>query len=63
MTSNSCNMLIVKEIKAIEIEVECPYCGMPQRGFRSDPSGCKVECDDCHKTYQVNSEALTEIKL
>ena len=54
-------MLVVTEIKAVEMSLICPHCGKTQRGWVGDPRGGVHECDACNKEYKIHKEADIEM--
>lgn len=55
--NESTQTLIVKALKAREVELECPHCGEIESGFWGNPIGRKFKCESCFKFYKVDSEA------
>lgn len=50
--------LIVKALKAREVELDCPHCGEIESGFWGNPKGRKFKCESCFKFYTVERDAM-----
>lgn len=54
--------MVVTEILASEIHVECPHCHERQEGFFGDPRGGDFECEECGESYTIDKEADVELR-